>query len=185
LGAPIDDRPAAGRLLARHHVLDDPQLRTVMSRTYIGIDPGLSGGIAWDSGNLPAGIPMPETDSDICEVITQLAIEGSHRNLTLVIEDVPKYVGTNIPGSSVFPLAFNCGLLRGVALALKIPIILVKPHDWQRHFRLGTKKDAGSTTIWKNKLKGEAQRRFPHLKVTLKTADSLLILAFARESLLG
>jgi hypothetical protein len=155
------------------------------SRTYIGIDPGLSGGIAWDSGNLPAGIPMPETDSDICEVITQLAIEGSHRNLTLVIEDVPKYVGTNIPGSSVFPLAFNCGLLRGVALALKIPIILVKPHDWQRHFRLGTKKDAGSTTIWKNKLKGEAQRRFPHLKVTLKTADSLLILAFARESLLG
>ena len=156
-----------------------------MSRTYIGIDPGVSGGIAWDSGQLAAGIPMPETDSDICEVLTQLAIEGAGRNVTLVIEDVPKYVGTNVPGSSIFPLAFNCGLVRGVALALKIPIILVKPHDWQKHFRLGTKKDAGSTTVWKNKLKGEAQRRFPHLKVTLKTADSLLILAFARESSLG
>lgn len=155
------------------------------SRTYIGIDPGVSGGIAWDSGQLAAGIPMPETDSDITEVLTQLILGGDNRNVTFIIEDVPKYVGTNVPGSSVFPLAFNCGLIRGVALALKVPIILVKPHDWQKHFRLGTKKSAGSKTAWKNKLKAEAQRRFPHLKVTLKTADSLLILAFARESLLG
>ncbi len=156
-----------------------------MTRTYIAIDPGVSGGIAWDSGNLVAGIPMPETDTDIRDLITELIIGSENPNITLVIEDVPKYVGTNVPGSSVFPLAFNCGLIRGVALALKIPIILVKPHDWQKHFRLGTKKDAGSTTVWKNRLKGEAQRRFPHLKVTLKTSDALLILAFARESHLG
>lgn len=156
-----------------------------MTRTYIGIDPGVSGGIAWDSGQLAAGIPMPETDSDICDMIAELIVGSENPKVTLVIEDVPKYVGTNVPGSSIFPLAFNCGLIRGVALAMKVPIILVKPHDWQKHFRLGTKKDAGSTTAWKNKLKAEAQRRFPHLKVTLKTADSLLILAFARESLLG
>jgi hypothetical protein len=169
------------------YALDDQQLRTLMSRTYIAIDPGVSGGIAWDGASLPSCMSMPTSDTEIAEEIQNLAdiLCSIRDNVTLVIEDVPKYVGTNVPGSSVFPLAFNCGLIRGVALALKIPIILVKPHDWQKHFRLGTKKDAGSTTAWKNKLKSEAQRRFPHLKVTLKTADSLLILAFARESSLG
>ena len=29
--------------------------------------------------------------------------------------------------------------------------------------------------------KAEAQRRYPHLKVTLKTADALLLLAYAQE----
>ena len=47
-----------------------------MTRTYIGIDPGVSGGIAWDSGQLAAGIPMPETDSDITDVLTQLILGG-------------------------------------------------------------------------------------------------------------
>ena len=31
-------------------------------------------------------------------------------------------------------------------------------------------------TQWKNKLKAEAQRLFPDIRVTLKTADALLIL---------
>jgi hypothetical protein len=158
-----------------------------MSRTYIAIDPGVSGGIAWDGASLPSCMSMPTSDTEIAEEIQNLAdiLCSIRDNVTLVIEDVPKYVGEKLPGSKIFPLAFNCGLVRGVALALKIPIILVKPHDWQKHFRLGTKKDAGSTTAWKNRLKSEAQRRYPHLKVTLKTSDALLILAFARESLLG
>lgn len=40
---------------------------------------------------------------------------------------------------------------------------------------------AQSKTAWKNKLKEEAQRRFPQLDITLKTADALLILDYARE----
>jgi len=33
-----------------------------------------------------------------------------------------------------------------------------------------------SPVQWKNKLKAEAQRLYPDIKVTLKTADALLIL---------
>jgi hypothetical protein len=43
-------------------------------------------------------------------------------------------------------------------------------------FGLGTASRCASKSEWKNKLKAEAQRRFPDLKVTLKTADALLIL---------
>jgi hypothetical protein len=35
---------------------------------------------------------------------------------------------------------------------------------------------------WKNKLKAEAQRRFPKQKVTLANADALLIYEWARET---
>lgn len=161
-------------------------------KKYLAIDPGVSGGIAF---NLETGgvnvkdkadamaMGMPATDRDIIDEL-RLICEYDDK-IVAIIEDVPKYVGNNVPGSSIFPLAYNVGFVRAALMTMNVPVILVKPQDWQKHFRLGTKKDAGSTTAWKNKLKGEAQRRHPHLKVTLKTADSLLLLDFARESSLG
>jgi hypothetical protein len=151
--------------------------------TYIAIDPGVNGGIAWDGAQLASCMGMPGSDTEIAEEIHNLAdiLCSIRGNLKFIIEDVPKYVGEKLPGSKIFPLAFNCGLIRGIAVSLRLPIILVRPQDWQKHFRLGTKGDAGSTTAWKNRLKGEAQRRYPHLKVTLKTSDALLMLAYAQE----
>ena len=54
--------------------------------------------------------------------------------------------------------------------------VLVRPQTWQKDFGLGTASRCASKSEWKNKLKAEAQRRFPHLGVTLQTADALLIL---------
>jgi len=151
--------------------------------TYIAIDPGVNGGIAWDGAALPSCMGMPSSDTEIAEEIHNLAdiLCSIRDNLKFIIEDVPKFVGKALPGSTIFPLAFNCGLVRGIAVSLQMPIILVRPQDWQKHFRLGTKADTSGTTEWKNKLKAEAQRRYPHLKVTLKTADALLMLAYAQE----
>jgi hypothetical protein len=122
---------------------------------------------------------MPDSDTEIAEEISLLY--SMRPGIKCIIEDVPKYVGEKLPGSKIFPLAFNCGLVRGIAVSLRMPVILVRPQDWQKHFRLGTKGDTSGTTEWKNKLKAEAQRRYPHLKVTLKTADALLLLAYAQE----
>jgi hypothetical protein len=155
--------------------------------SYIAIDPGVNGGIAWDTAKLASCMGMPASDTEIAEEIATLAethhcILGCPRpGVKCVIEDVPKFVGKALPGSTIFPLAFNCGLVRGIAVSLRMPVILVRPQDWQKHFRLGTKGDTSGTTEWKNKLKAEAQRRYPHLKVTLKTADALLLLAYAQE----
>jgi hypothetical protein len=151
--------------------------------SYIAIDPGVNGGIAWDGAALPSCMGMPGSDTEIAEEIHNLAdiLCSIRSNLKFVIEDVPKFVGRALPGSTIFPLAFNCGLVRGIAVSLRMPVILVRPQDWQKHFRLGTKGDTTGTTEWKNKLKAEAQRRYPHLKVTLKTADALLLLSYAQE----
>jgi len=154
--------------------------------SYIAIDPGVNGGIAWDTAQLASCMGMPGSDTEIAEEIQQLAemddvLRRIRPGIKCVIEDVPKFVGKALPGSTIFPLAFNCGLVRGIAVSLRMPVILVRPQDWQKHFRLGTKGDTSGTTEWKNKLKAEAQRRYPHLKVTLKTADALLLLAYAQE----
>jgi hypothetical protein len=154
--------------------------------TYIAIDPGVNGGIAWDGSTLPSCMGMPAVDSDIAEEIESFAqmddvLRRIRPGVKCIIEDVPKYTGKALPGSTIFPLAFNCGLVRGIAISLRMPVILVRPQDWQKHFRLGTKGDTSGTTEWKNRLKAEAQRRYPHLKVTLKTADALLLLAYAQE----
>ena len=146
--------------------------------TYITIDPGVSGGIAWDGSELSACMNMPGSDTETAEEIGLLY--SMRPGVKCVIEDVPKFVGRALPGSTIFPLAFNCGLIRGIAIALRMPVILVRPQDWQKHFCLGS-KGKSSTAEHKNKLKAEAQRRYPHLKVSLKTADALLMLAYAKE----
>jgi hypothetical protein len=58
-------------------------------------------------------------------------------------------------------------------------LVLVRPQVWQKGFGLGTASTCASKSEWKNKLKAEAQRRFPHLPVTLKTSDALLLLEYA------
>jgi hypothetical protein len=154
--------------------------------SYITIDPGVNGGIAWDTAQLASCMGMPGSDTETAEEIQRLAemddvLRRIRPGIKCIIEDVPKFVGRALPGSTIFPLAFNCGLIRGIAVSLRMPIILVRPQDWQKHFRLGTKGDTSGTTEWKNRLKAEAQRRYPHLKVSLKTADALLLLAYAQE----
>lgn len=154
--------------------------------TIVAIDPGKSGGIAWQiDGGLPAAIKMPETEADICEEIcaitssTPLAYRPTQ--CLAIIEEVSSGV---IPGRAVAmsKLNANAAFIRGVLCALNVRMILVRPRKWQGHFSLGgTRAGFGSDTEWKNKLKAEAQRRFPGLKVTLSTADALLLLDYGKE----
>ena len=96
--------------------------------------------------------------------------------LVCVLEEVSGYAGKAQPGSAMFRFGEHFGFLKGIIQALEVRLVLVRPQVWQRGFGLGTASACASKTIWKNKLKAEAQRRFPHLNVTLKTADALLIL---------
>jgi hypothetical protein len=91
---------------------------------------------------------------------------------------VSGFAGKAQPGSAMFKFGDQFGFLKGVLQTLGIRLELVRPQVWQKAFGLGTASACASKTIWKNKLKAEAQRRFPHLEVTLKTADALLILEY-------
>ncbi len=155
-------------------------------KTIIAIDPGASGGIAvgYPGAANPSSIaiPMPDTPADLVlcikDDLESANIEGWE--FVAYVEDVGGHVGKPQPGSAMFKFGRGCGVIEGALLALGIRTIYVRPQKWQKHFSLGTASACASKTDWKNKLKGEAARRFPHLKVTLKTADALLILDYAR-----
>ena len=142
----------------------------------IAIDPGTSGGIAWiDEDGIVQAEKMPATDAEICNVLASRLFKGS----LVVIEDVPKHCGTALPASSIFVMAYNYGLFCGAIMALGKPLVRVRPQVWQAGIG-STKKTQGNG--WKRWLAGIAQERFPHLKVTQKTADALLILDYARRA---
>ena len=144
----------------------------------IAIDPGVSGGIAVTAFGKTVCHPMPGTEGDRLELIRNLkrTADTEGADCLCVLEEVNGFVGKAQPGSAMFKFGEGYGFLKGVVQALGIRLVLVRPQVWQRVFGLGTASRCASKSEWKNKLKAEAQRRFPDLAVTLKTADALLIL---------
>ncbi len=146
------------------------------------IDPGLSGAIIAGAGLVPSFITaMPDTEVDVVEAL-RLVQDAT----TAYIEKLPMMVvlpgGKKVSSSSMAKLHRNAGILTGALMALGIRVVEVDPHKWQTYFKLGTRKDAGGYTAWKNKLKGEAQKRFPKIKVTHAISDALLIYEWARST---
>ena len=151
-------------------------------KTLIGIDPGLSGGVAVWTFGVAGCRPMPATGGDIVDLLRGImsASDKSGAETVCIMEGIGGYVkGRPLPGSTMNKMGENSGFLKGAIQALGMRLELVRPQVWQKAFGLGTASACASKTIWKNKLKAEAQRRFPHLKITLKTADALLILEYA------
>jgi crossover junction endodeoxyribonuclease RuvC len=147
-------------------------------RTIIAIDPGVSGGVAVQWFGKTDCWPMPETQGDLLERLREIknvaGLEGDE--LVCVLEEVSGFAGKAQPGSAMFRFGEHFGFIKGVVQALGIRLVMVRPQVWQKGFGLGTASACRTKSEWKNKLKAEAQRRFPQLNVTLKTADALLIL---------
>lgn len=152
--------------------------------TILSIDPGLSGGIAWrlSKSQNAVSMAMPETEGDILNELKAInaaaTLEGS--NLVAYVELVP--IGMPGKGAAMAKLNANAAFIRGVLMALGVRMILVRPVEWQSFYNLGKRATCASDSEWKNKLKGEAQRRFPDQRVTLKTADALLLLEYGTQA---
>ncbi len=149
--------------------------------TIVAIDPGASGGIAVSVFGVAGCRPMPTTEGDVVALLRGIMVssEKSGVQTVCVMEATSGYVGRAQPASSAYRFGENAGFLKGVIQTLGMRLELVRPQVWQKAFGLGTASACASKSIWKNKLKAEAQRRFPHLEVTLKTSDALLILEWA------
>lgn len=142
---------------------------------YIAIDPGASGGIAWvDRNGVVQADDLEMGVQKLCEI--KANFPGSS---TLYIEDVPYGMAQGGFLSPMAKLHRSAGRLEGAAVALGIRMIMVKPQRWQKALGLGARRNHGKD--WKKHLRDEAQRRFPELTVTLKTADALLILDYAMQ----
>ena len=155
-----------------------------MKTTIIAIDPGVQGGIAIEHLGCVVSYSMPETDDDVVDLLANAIVAAKAEGVPVVcfLEVVGGYIrGNPAPGSTMFTFGEGFGLIKGVMKSYKVRLELVRPQKWQASFGLGTKKRAGGTNRWKNKLKAEAQRLFPAQKVTKKTADALLVLEHARR----
>jgi cytochrome oxidase Cu insertion factor (SCO1/SenC/PrrC family) len=134
----------------------------------IGIDPGMSGGIALIKNGNAVVAKMGHTERDTYEILQSYA---EHEPFAYIesVHSMPKQ-GV----ASSFKFGVNYGLLRGMLIAIGIPFETVTPLSWQRYLRCQSKGD-------KNVTKAKAQELFPHIKVTHSTADALLIAEYGRR----
>lgn len=142
----------------------------------IAIDPGISGGIAVCTTfdlKVTSLVSMPETPLDIVEFLRPY----SGGNAVCYLEKV--FGKTGQSASASFTFGKNYGNIETALIALEIPTEIVTPQKWQKFLQLGNKGDLKEHE-WKRALKIRAQQLFPYLKkITLKTADALLILRYA------
>lgn len=142
-------------------------------KTYIGIDPGKSGGIAWIHDGKPCAEKMPETLLDLWELIEHAGkVHWLNRpQVVAVLEQVSAMPGQGV--TSCFTFGNGFGHLEMALTAASIPFVRVRPQKWQKAMGCMTKGD-------KNVSKRRAQELFPSMKITHATADALLMAEYAR-----
>lgn len=140
----------------------------------IAIDPGVSGGIAHEHDGKVLVQPMPETLHDLIEALSLLCSPGC----TVFLEELPKFAG-KMSASSMGTMFKNYGRVEGALAVFNVRIEYLPPKKWQAALGLGEKKNHGDR--WKAHLKARAQALYPQLKVTLKTADALLLLEAGKK----
>jgi hypothetical protein len=140
-------------------------------KLHIGIDPGLSGGVAFipNTGE-PWAHKMPETDRDLIDLLRD-SINLFDARATLEFVSSSPQMGVK----SAFTFGEGYGRLQMALTALGIPYERVRPAVWQKAMGCLTKGD-------KNVSKRRAQELFPAIKVTHAIADALLIAEFSRRA---
>jgi len=105
----------------------------------LGVDPGLSGALAFYSPITLVTYDMPVVDGGVDAAELTRLIRSMDVSCAVVerVHSMPKQ-GV----SSVWTFGYSAGVLRGVIVALGIPLHLVSPTVWKRHYRLGADKEA-------------------------------------------
>ena len=142
----------------------------------LAIDPGSLGGLAFISEfNTVSVYKMPETPKDLYDLLK------SFTDKYIVECHMEKVAGRpGMGGAAMFNFGKGYGHLEMALLALEIKTTTLSPQKWQKTMMIGNASGL-SKTEWKNKLKAKAQQLFPSVRVTLWSADALLILEYAKN----
>ncbi len=155
-------------------------------KIYVGVDPGMSGGIAALCNGQMRCTKMPATEHDVWQWFEDVRDWPEYPCMTVqcfaVIERVHSMPKQGV--ASTFKFGYSYGLLRGMLVASGIPFEDVTPQLWQKG--LGITPGRGmKRTDFKNRLKARAQCLFPKEKITLATADALLLAEYCRRKCEG
>lgn len=136
---------------------------------YLGIDPGLSGGIALLSDDsTPLYWKMPTTDRDLLDILSPIRPVFVY----CILERVSASPQMGVTSAWTFGRGY--GKIEMALCAARIPFDYVQPAKWQLVMGCRTKGD-------KNISKARAQQVFPDLPIRHWNADALLIAEFCRR----
>ena len=122
----------------------------------IGIDPGLSGGIAILEDNKVKGMHdmpvMADGKKNKRQLNNALLVQLLKDNIksiedtVMVVEQVNAMPGQGV--TSMFNFGQIFGAIKGICAALGLPIFFVRPAKWKKHFELiNSSKDASRTKV--------------------------------------
>ena len=148
----------------------------------IGIDPGMSGGMAvWRPNDLAKTHKMPREIKLFDEFLKyQKSINGY---ILVIIEKVQPFWSDSKEENKgkqfrIQQMLGNYAQLKAVLETNSIPYIPISPITWQTYLRIRKKKE--EKQVRKNRFKNIAQNQFPEIKVTLWNCDALLLVQFGR-----
>jgi crossover junction endodeoxyribonuclease RuvC len=139
----------------------------------IGIDPGVGGGVAVIENGYIEAFNCHDTVKDMADYINK------HRwdciNMFCVIEKVHSMPKQGVV--STFTFGKNYGQWLGILASNGVPYKEVTPQTWMKYYG-AMPKDKPKR---KKYLKHLAQSLYPNIKITLKTADAVLIAHWCRQ----
>ena len=153
----------------------------------IGIDPGLSGGIAilddlkiYDIFDMPIMSEGKKNKNQLNSAQLVSLIKDSTKpdaEIAVVVEQVNAMPGQGV--TSMFNFGQTFGAIKGVCAALELPIFFVRPSKWKKHFELiNSSKDASRTKVIE---------MYPYIssrltkKKDVNKADAILIARYFRD----
>jgi hypothetical protein len=151
---------------------------------YIGIDPGVKGGLAVLNNESKSSISFSGKNAyDIRNIIEyhKATAFGKKQNLYILLEEVSGFIGGEVDGKkrnvasahTTFTLGEHFGMLQMALVCSRLSFRMIRPQEWRK--RLGLE---GKT---KNELKTRAKELFPEEKITLSTCDAFLLAYLCRS----
>jgi hypothetical protein len=124
---------------------------------------------------------MPADREGVIGLVMDLSRRGDLR--IAYLEKITGFMsGGRVSSKAMFSFGRSVGLLEGALLGFGFELRDVMPRAWMDAAGVGL-KGVMDKAEWKRWLKRKAQGRYPGLNVTLKTADCLLMLDYARRSM--
>jgi len=179
---------------------------------YLGADPGATGGFAILCGGSADTIPMPRTEKGVFDYLSRIV--NNPKQVVAGMEQVTGFISkpsgppcpachqtkNRQPGSAMFEFGTNYGMIRmgltarGLGFTKSKPepglVFQIPPQEWQRGLKIDGRRKGESDSDWKNRLLWNAQQFFPNteyptIKITLRTADALLMALYTKRLYTG
>lgn len=127
---------------------------------FIGIDPGINGGIAVICGTKVETFSMPESEFDLWQTIDSCRSNGTIFKPFALLEKVSSSPQMGV--TSAFTFGQGYGRLSAMLTAAGIPFDLVTPQKWQAGLAIPKMdKETENQNQFKDRLLTKAKRLFP------------------------